>query len=141
MTKTAENRALLEGFWADLYRQDLPAAAARFSPDGTYTDDGASAEDVARGPEQIVRRLTLAFAKLSGLRDEQRHMVAGDQVVITEHVEHWSWPTGETMALPIVSVHEIHDGQITRWCDYWNVKLLFDAAPRWWMKELAAGWQ
>ncbi len=136
-----ENRRLIEGFWADLYRQDLQAAAARFAPDGTYTDVETPEDDVARGPDEIVARLTLAFGKLAGLHDERRHLVAGEDAVLTEHVEHWEWTTGETMALPVASVHELAGGRITRWCDYWDMNVLVAAAPQWWFDHVMAGWK
>ena len=43
---------------------------------------------MALGPDEIVRRLTLAFGKLTELHDERRHLVVGDNVIMTEHVEH-----------------------------------------------------
>jgi limonene-1,2-epoxide hydrolase len=141
MSKADDNRAVIEGFWDDLYRQDLGAAAARFTPEGTYTDVGTPDDDVARGPEEIVQRLTLAWSKLAGLRDERRHLVAGDDVVITEHFEHWEWPTGETMALPVCSVHELADGRIVRWTDYWDMAALVAAAPAWWFEHVMQGWK
>ncbi len=141
MTRADENRAVIEGFWHDLYRQDLAAAAARFHPDGEYTDVSTPEDDVARGPDEITRRLTLAFGKLSGLSDERRHLVAGDDAVMTEHVEHWEWPTGETMALPVASVHELRDGMITRWWDYWEMNVLTAAAPQWWFEHVMQGWR
>jgi limonene-1,2-epoxide hydrolase len=136
-----DNRQVIEGFWADLYRQDLGAAASRFAPDGTYTDVGTPDDDVAHGPDEIVRRLTLAWSKLAGLGDERRHLVAGDDVVITEHIEHWEWPTGETMALPVCSVHELAEGQIVRWTDYWDMAALVAAAPQWWFDHVVQGWK
>jgi limonene-1,2-epoxide hydrolase len=136
-----ENRRVIEGFWDDLYHQDLAAAAGRFAPDGTYTDVETPADDVARGADEIVRRLTLAFGKLSELRDERRHLVAGDEAVLTEHIEHWTWQTGETMALPVASVHELEDGRITRWCDYWDMNVLVAAAPPWWFEHVMVGWK
>lgn len=141
MSAADENREVIEGFWADLYRQDLDAAASRFAPEGTYTDVETPEDDVARGPDEIVRRLDLAFGKLAGLRDERRHLVAGDDAVLTEHVEHWEWPTGETMALPVASVHELRDGRIVRWCDYWDMNTLVAAAPQWWFEHVMQGWK
>ena len=35
MTRTEENRRLIEGFWVDLYRQDFAALGARFAEDGS----------------------------------------------------------------------------------------------------------
>ena len=141
MTRADENRAVIEGFWNDLYRQDLESLVARFDPEGEYTDVSTPDDDVARGPGEITSRLTLAFGQLSGLRDERRHLVAGDDVVMTEHVEHWEWPTGETMALPVASVHELRDGRITRWCDYWDMNVLTTAAPGWWFEHVLQGWK
>jgi limonene-1,2-epoxide hydrolase len=141
MSAADENRNVIEGFWEDLYRPDLEAAAARFAPDGTYTDVGTPEDDVARGPDEIVRRLTLAWAKLASLRDERRCLVAGDDEVMTEHVEHWEWPTGETMALPVVSVHVLVDGRIVRWTDYWDMNALVAAAPAWWFEHVMQGWK
>ena len=60
---------------------------------------------------------------------------------MTEHVEHWEWPTGETMALPVASVHELRDGMITRWCDYWDMSVLTAAAPEWWFEHVMQGWR
>ena len=57
MTRADENRAVIEGFWNDLYGQDLAAAAARFEPDGEYTDISTPEDDVARGPDEITRYL------------------------------------------------------------------------------------
>ena len=139
--RSEENRTLIEGFWADLYRPDLPAAASRFTAEGEYTDITTPDDDVARGPDEIVRRLTLAWDKLAGLRDQRRHLVAGDDVVITEHVEIWDWPTGETMALPVTSVHEVAGGHITRWTDYWDMAALVAAAPPWWFEHVMQGWK
>jgi ketosteroid isomerase-like protein len=141
MTRFDENRTVIEGFWDDLYRQDLAAAAARFDPQGEYTDVTTPADDVARGPDEIIRRLTLAFGRLSGLRDERLHLVAGVDAVMTEHIEHWTWPTGETMALPVASVHELREGRIERWTDYWDMSTLVASAPQWWFEHVMQGWR
>ena len=53
MTRTDENRQLIEGFWADLYRQDFAALGDRFAPDGEYTDIVTPEDDVARGAAEI----------------------------------------------------------------------------------------
>jgi limonene-1,2-epoxide hydrolase len=141
VSKAIENRALIEAFWDDLYRPDIHAAAARFAPDGEYTDITTPDDDVARGPDQIVRRLTLGWGPLTRISDERRHLAAGDDVVMTEHVENWEWPSGETMALPVSSVHEVRNGRITRWTDYWDMAALVAAAPQWWFEHVMQGWQ
>ena len=141
MTTAAENREVIEGFWRDLYRQDFTSLVARFDPKGQYTDVVTPDDDVATGAEEIVARLTLAFGKLSGLRDERVHLVAGNDAVMTEHTEHWEWPTGETMALRVASVHELQDGKITMWRDYWDMNVLTSSAPPWWFEHVMHGWK
>ncbi len=138
---TQDNVSLIEGFWDDLYRQDFVSLVARFDPLGEYTDIETPADDVARGPAEITARLTLAFSRLSKLYDERLHLLAGDDAVMTEHIEHWEWPTGESMALQVASVHEIRQGKITRWCDYWDMNVLTAAAPQWWFEEIIQGWK
>ena len=141
MNRAETNRQLIEGFWADLYKQYLHAVAARFDPRGQYTDDVTPDDDVATGADEIVARLSLAFGKLSGLADERLHLLAGDDVVMTEHIEHWQWPTGESMALRVASVHEISDGRIMMWRDYWDMNVLTAAAPQWWFDHVVQGWK
>jgi limonene-1,2-epoxide hydrolase len=84
---------------------------------------------------------TLAWDKVTSITDEQRHLVAGDDTVMTEHVETWVWPTGETLALPVMSVHELRDGKIARWTDYWDMAALVNAAPEWWFEHVLQGWK
>ena len=141
MTKAQDNFVLIEGFWDDLYQQDFESLVARFDPRGEYTDDVTPDDDVARGGAEITARLTLAFGKLAGLGDERLHMVAGDDVVMTEHIERWEWPTGETMALRVASVHEVDGGKIMKWRDYWDMNVLTAAAPQWWWDHVLKGWK
>jgi limonene-1,2-epoxide hydrolase len=141
VTKAQDNRTLIEAFWDDLYRQDFPSLVSRFGPQGEYTDIVTPDDDVARGPAEITARLTLAFGKLAGLHDERLHLVAGDDTVMTEHIEHWEWPTGESMALNVASVHEIRGGKIMKWRDYWDWNVLTTAAPSWWFEHVMGGWK
>jgi hypothetical protein len=48
----------------------------------------------------------------------------------------WTWASGETVALPFVSVQRIVDGQIVLWKDYWDLQTLMDAAPASWHERL-----
>ena len=60
----ADNRALVEQFWVDLYERDFDGVGAFFADDGEYTDMPTPPEDVARGPEQIAARLRLGLEPL-----------------------------------------------------------------------------
>lgn len=137
---TAANRSVSEALWADLYRKDFAAVGTHFHPDGTYTDMPTPAEDIAVGPDQIAARLRLGLEPIERQEHELVCVVAEGDRVITEHVETWFWGTGESVALPFVSVHEFRDGKITRWSDYWDLQTLLGAAPAWWIEHIMGGW-
>ena len=97
-------------------------------------------DDVARGRDLIVARLRLGLERISGYEHELRLMVAEGDTVVTEHAETWHWHTGEVVTLPFVSVHELADGTIIRWWDYWDLQTLMGAAPAWWVEHILQGY-
>jgi limonene-1,2-epoxide hydrolase len=137
---TAVSRATIERFWQALYERDWDAIGAFFADDAEYTDVASPADDVARGPEQVVARLRLGLEPISSYEHVPRSMVADGGTVMTEHEEIWGWRTGETVRLPFVSVHELRDGRIVRWWDYWDLTTLMDAAPQWWIEHIMVGY-
>jgi ketosteroid isomerase-like protein len=130
------HRELVERFWSDLYRRDFDAVGAYFADDGEYTDMPTPGEDVARGPAQITARLRVGLGPLAGISHDVRTMVCEGDTVMTEHVEHWEWPTGERASLPFVSVQQVRDGKFVRWWDYWDLATLMNAAPAWWVEHI-----
>jgi len=132
------NREIVARFWEDLYRRDWTAVASYFGASSEYTDVPTPADDVARGPEQIVARLRIGLEPLANIGHDVRLVVCEDDTVVTEHVEHWEWPTGEKAALPFVSMQELRDGTIVRWWDYWDLTTLMGVAPAWWVEEIMA---
>lgn len=133
-----ENTEIVTRFWDDLYRRDFDAVARYFGPDSEYTDVPTPADDVARGPDQIVRRLRIGLDPLERIHHDVLHVVAENDHVVTEHVEHWHWPTGEHVALPFVSMQQLRDDVIVRWWDYWDLGTLMGAAPQWWIDHIMA---
>jgi ketosteroid isomerase-like protein len=131
-------REVVARLWERLYEKDFDGVGALFAPGGEYTDVPTPSEDVARGPEQIAARLRLGLEPLAGIGHTVRTVVADGDVVVTEHTEHWTWPTGERADLPFVSIHELVDGEIVRWWDYWDLTTLMGAAPAWWVEHIMA---
>ena len=123
------NRARVVEFWGALYERDWDRIGSFFTEESQYTDVPSPADDVARGPDQIVARLRLGLEPISGYEHDLRLMVAEGDAVVTEHSETWHWHTGEEVTLPFVSVHELRDGAIIRWWDYWDLQTLMNAAP------------
>lgn len=138
-----ENREIVTSFWDALYARDWERIATFFGPESEYTDVPSPADDIAIGPHQIVSRLKLGIEPISGYEHDLKLMVADDRsnTVVTEHTETWHWKTGESVTLPFVSVHELRDGIIIRWWDYWDLQTLLGAAPAWWIEHIMVGWK
>jgi limonene-1,2-epoxide hydrolase len=130
------NRDVVARFWTDLYAREWTKVSAYFGPDSEYTDVPTPSDDVARGAEQIVARLRVGLDPLSSIGHDVRTLVADGDVVVTEHVEHWQWPTGERADLPFVSVQELRAGVVVRWWDYWDLTTLMGVAPAWWVEHI-----
>ena len=124
-------------FWDALYARDWEAIAGFFGPDSIYYDVPTGPGAAAKGPDDIVKRLKLGLEQLAGYDHGPATVVSEGSIVVTEHAEHWRWPTGEEVTLPFVSIMAVRDGVIGRWTDYWNMPTLMDAAPAWWHERLA----
>jgi limonene-1,2-epoxide hydrolase len=135
LTDDADKERVRE-FWSALYERDWDKIGGFFVADSEYTDVPSPADDVARGPDQIVARLRLGLERISGYEHQLRLMVAEGGAVVTEHAETWHWHTGEQVTLPFVSVQELRDGAIVRWWDYWDLQTLMNAAPDWWIEHI-----
>ena len=136
------NKQLVARYWEALYSHDWDAVAGFFSAEANYADVGTGESGGgAHGPAQIVARLRLGLEPVSNTH-EPGLVVAEGSVVVTEHVEVWSFHTGEEIRHPFTSVMELDDGGlITRWWDYSNLSNLLDNAPQWWLEHIAAGWR
>jgi limonene-1,2-epoxide hydrolase len=130
------DKEIVAKFWEDLYTRDWDVVAAYFGDTSEYTDMPTPPDDVARGAAQIVARLRVGLEPLASIGHDVKTVVAEGGVVVTEHVEHWEWPTGERAALPFVSVQELSNGTIVRWWDYWDLGTLMGAAPPWWVEHI-----
>jgi len=137
---TDANKALVNQFWQALYIRDFDAVASFFGPNSTYTDVATPPEDLAVGPDQVVARLKLGIAQLERYDHTEVLMVAEGNVVVTEHLENWTWSTGEEISFPFTSIHVIEEGRIARWTDYWDLSTLLNAAPAWWIESIASGY-
>ena len=140
MTRAEENVKLTERLWDAVASQDSETLSSLFHDDAEYTDAATPDDDVAKGGAEVVLRLGLAFEGV-GISTTSRNVVANDDAVMVERVEHWSWRTGEQVDLPIASIVEISGGKISRWVDYWDMQALLGAAPGWWIDQIMKGWK
>jgi limonene-1,2-epoxide hydrolase len=123
-------------FWGALYDRDWPLIRSFFGPDSIYYDVPTGPSTAGKGPDSIEARLRLGLEGLAGYDHGPAAVVSQGPVVVTEHAEHWRWPSGESVTLPFVSVQHVHDGIITLWRDYWDLQTLLSAAPASWQERL-----
>jgi limonene-1,2-epoxide hydrolase len=136
MSASSANLALIEQFWRDLYeRRDYDQVGKYFTDDGLYRDVPAP-DAGAVGPEAVTKRLRIGLEPVERFEHAVHNMICQGDVVITEHTETWHWHTGESVALPFCSVHEIEGGKIKVWRDYWNLDTLLSGAPQWWVEHI-----
>jgi limonene-1,2-epoxide hydrolase len=130
-------REVTAAFWASLYARDWERIRSFFGPESIYYDVPTGPSSAGVGPDSIEARLRLGLEGLVGYEHRTGVVAEGDDgVVITEHTEVWTWETGETVALPFVSVQRVVGEQIVLWKDYWDLQTLMDAAPPAWHERL-----
>jgi limonene-1,2-epoxide hydrolase len=130
------NKQIVASMWACLYRKDFDGVARHIAADCHYEDVPAP-DRGAIGPVNVVKRLRIGLDPVQRFEHEVHRTVAeGDQVLV-EHTETWHFETGEAVKNRFVTVHEVRDGKITLWRDYWDLNNLMSQAPRWWIEHLA----
>ena len=64
------------------------------------------------------------------------HLAADGDIVFLDHTEKWTFTSGETAAHTFASMHEIKDGLIYRWSDYWDMQKFAGQFPDWFLEEM-----
>ncbi|HTR71464.1 MAG TPA: nuclear transport factor 2 family protein [Mycobacteriales bacterium] len=123
-------------FWPTLYDRDWDVVGEFFDAESVYWDVPVGPGAAAKGPRDIVARLQLGLAGLSGYEHFEGPIIGQDDLVVTEHREVWHWDTGETASLPFVSVMRVAGPVIRLWKDYWDYNTLMSSAPAAWTQRL-----
>jgi limonene-1,2-epoxide hydrolase len=132
-----ENKRVVASLWECLYRKDWDGLAGHLAPDAFYEDVPAP-DPGARGPANVVKRLRSGLDPVVRFEHAIHRVVADGDSVIVEHTETWHFETGEKVVNPFVTVHEVRDGKVALWRDYWDLGTLMSQAPQWWIERLAA---
>ncbi|NRA03627.1 MAG: nuclear transport factor 2 family protein [Myxococcales bacterium] len=133
---TDENRRVVDRMWQALYRKDFDGVADCIAADGHY-EDVPTPDPGATGPQNVVRRLRMGLDPVERFEHDTHLVVAEGDHVITEHTETWHFETGEKIVNHFVTVHELRDGKIKLWRDYWDLGSMLAQAPKWWIERLA----
>jgi limonene-1,2-epoxide hydrolase len=130
MTEVSMNAVeigIVLGLWQAVSRRDWDAVKAFLSEDCLYVDMPIPAL-AARGPDDIAKRLTM-MDSLAGYENHDGLLLSNGSDVMYEHSETWTFETGERGVLRFVTVHQVVDGKITVWKDYWDMNTLVSFAP------------
>ena len=133
---TEDNKRVVSQLWECLYRKDFDGVAACMADDGLYEDVPAP-DGGARGPANVVKRLRVGLDPVARFEHEIHRVVAEGDSVLVEHTETWHFETGEQLTNQFVTVHEVRDGKISLWRDYWDLDTMMAQAPKWWIERIA----
>jgi ketosteroid isomerase-like protein len=131
-----ENRKTVETMWQALTDMDWEILKSCLHEDVFYED--VPTEDLgAQGPENVVKRLAIAFDHLVDHRHTIHHLACEGDVVFLDHTEGWTFKTGEKVEHTFATMHEMKDGKVVKWSDYWDVSKFVSQFPQWFLEEMA----
>ena len=132
------NRKTVETMWKALSAMDWETLKSCLADDVHY-EDVPTEDPGARGPENVVKRLAIAFDHLIDHQHTLHHLVCEGDVVFLDHTEVWTFKTGEKATNQFATLHEMKDGKVARWSDYWDVSGFVGQFPAWFLEEMAKG--
>ena len=130
------NRKTVEKMWEALSAKDWETLKSCLSDDVHY-EDVPTEDPGARGPENVVKRLAIAFDQLVDHQHTIHHLVCEGDVVFLDHTEVWTFKTGEKATNQFATLHEMKDGKVAKWSDYWDVSGFIGQFPQWFLEEMA----
>lgn len=102
----------------DVPAPDVARLAPYFTEDAVYHNIPM---DPIVGKEAVLKALEGMGKNMQSAGWEVRHQVASGDVVMNERIDRFSMG-GRTIAIPVVGVFEVRDGQIAAWRDYFDLK-------------------
>lgn len=96
---------------------DAQAVMEHFALDAVWDDPS---HGPISGRENIGRAVAGYVSRMRHAEMEIRHLLASDDVVMTERVDHFTFD-GRPVAAPIMGVFEVTGGKITAWRDYFDM--------------------
>ncbi len=130
------NKKTVESLWQALSEMDWATLKSCLTEDVFYED--VPTEDAgARGPENVVKRLAIAFDHLADHQHTIHHLVAEGDVVFLDHTEVWTFKSGEMATNKFATLHEMKGGKVAKWSDYWDVSSFVGQFPKSFLEEMA----
>ena len=126
-------------FFTAFYERDWALIPTFFADEAVYWDVPLGPQQAARGGADIVKRVQGPIGPLASFDDRRHRQLVDGETVVTEHDEIWVWRSGESVILPVMSLHVVREELIVQWKDYWDFQTLLSGAPPTWIEELASG--
>ncbi|MFP6625006.1 MAG: nuclear transport factor 2 family protein [Myxococcota bacterium] len=130
------NKQTVETMWKALSAMDWETVKSCLAEDVHY-EDVPTEDPGARGPENVVKRLAIAFDQLVNHEHTVHHLVCEGDIVFLDHTEEWTFKSGEKATNQFATLHEMKDGKVARWSDYWDVSGFVAQFPQWFVEEMA----
>ena len=128
----------VRGLWRTLSARDYDGIADWVTDDCIYLDVPVGPTHAARGPVDIAKRRRVGWGGLAAYENHDGLIVCDDAGnAMYEHAETWTFGSGEVFTLDFVSVHQVRDGRICLWKDYWDYGAIMNNAPASWVESLA----
>ncbi len=130
------HKATVLRMWKALADFDFETLESCLHRDVHY-EDVPTDDPGARGPKNVVKRLSIAWDHLTK-QEQITHHIAGDgPYVFLDHTEIWTFKSGEKAQHTFCTFHELRDGKIVKWSDYWDVGRFVGQFPKWFLEVLA----
>ena len=129
------NKKTVETLWAALSAMDWEILKSCLHEDVHY-EDVPSDDPGARGRDNVVKRLKIAFDHLTDHQHTVHHLVCEGDVVFLDHTEVWTFRTGEKASNQFATVHEMKDGKVVTWSDYWDMNSFVGQFPQWFIETM-----
>lgn len=107
----------MDAFIAAWPAQDAARLTPYFSEDAVYHNMPLPP---VQGHEAIQATLAGFMSMAGEARVDLLHLLADDDIVMTERVDHFVRPD-LTISLPVMGIFEVRDGLITAWRDYFDL--------------------
>lgn len=127
---------LIEAFFEALEAMEWETVGGFFAADGVYADEPAREMDGV-GPAGVTAKLEKAIVGLDAFPMCVDTVVGDAKRVTTRRTEEWHFSTGEVLKLPVLCIHEIEDGKIKRWHEFWNMPAFMTQLPQSWLEARA----
>jgi ketosteroid isomerase-like protein len=69
----------------------------------------------------VVKHFAIAFDHLIDHEHTIHHLVCEGDVVFLDHTAVWTFRTGEKVSNQFATLHEMKNGKVSKWSDYWDV--------------------